>query len=132
MNSDEGDVKVVLGEFVEAFNDMERDRFLGYFTSDVSVFMAYTPVATRTSVAGAFRALFERARLLPGPPYLNISPDDLSIEANEGLAVATFHLRNLISRPTGEIGRRTAVLRKEHDAWKICHRHVSAQMESSS
>lgn len=130
MNSHNDDVRLALGQFVEAFNYLAWDRFVDCFTSDASVFMAYTPVATRTSVANAFRALFDRARMLPGPPYLNISADDLSIEANEGLAVATFHLRSLVGRPAGEIGRRTAVFRNEQGAWKICHLHVSAQMES--
>lgn len=126
-HSDE--VRQALAKFVEAFNNLDWDKFVDCFTSDATVFMAYTPVATRTSVAGAFLPLFERARTLPGPPYLNISPEDLSIEANAGLAVATFHLRGLLRRPAGEVGRRTAVYRNEQGVWRMCHLHVSSQME---
>ena len=132
MGAHTDEVKLALAEFVAAFNNLDWDGFVACFSSDATVFMAYTPVAMRTSVASAFLPLFERSRHLPGPPYLNISPEDLSIEASAGLAVATFHLRGLVGRPAGEVGRRTAVFRNEQGVWRMCHLHVSAQMESIS
>jgi hypothetical protein len=67
----------VLSKFVRAFNNLNWNEFIECFTNDATVFMAYPPVATRTSVVGAFLPLFERASALPGPPYLNIAPEDL-------------------------------------------------------
>lgn len=122
-------LKHALSEFVGAFNDLNWRKFVECFTEDATVFMAYTSVTTRTSVADAFLPLFERARMLPGPPYLNIAPEDLQVEVSREMAFATFHLRGLVGRPASEIGRRTAVFRYEHGDWKMCHLHVSSQSE---
>lgn len=128
--SDDG-VRKLLAEFVEAFNNLEWEKFVSCFTSDATVFMSYTTVATRTTVVDAFQSLFEKARSRPGPPYLNISPEDLRLEIVPGLALASFHLRGLAGRPPNEVGRRTAVLRNETGIWRICHLHVSTQAEAS-
>lgn len=54
------------------------------------------------------------------PPYFGIEPRDLDIRVSGDMALATFHLVR-----DGELGRRTFVLRREDDSWKILHMHAS-------
>ena len=54
------------------------------------------------------------------PPYFGIEPRDLDIRVSGDMALATFHLER-----DGELGRRTFVLRREDDSWKILHVHAS-------
>ena len=54
------------------------------------------------------------------PPYFGIEPRDLHIHASGDMALATFHLTQ-----DDELGRRTFVLRRENNSWKILHVHAS-------
>ena len=54
------------------------------------------------------------------PPYLSIDPQDLDVVVSGDMALATFHLITAT-----ELGRRTFVLRREDNAWKILHTHAS-------
>ncbi len=53
-------------------------------------------------------------------PYLDIQPKDLEIQVFGEAALVTFHLGGGDS-----IGRRTFVLARIDDAWKIVHLHAS-------
>jgi ketosteroid isomerase-like protein len=55
-----------------------------------------------------------------GPPYLDIRPRDLDIRLFGDAALATFHLGD-----DNSLGRRTFVLARYGDAWKIVHLHAS-------
>ncbi len=54
------------------------------------------------------------------PPYLSIEPMDLDVRVSGDMAVATFHLLT-----EGELGRRTFVMMRQGDDWKILHVHAS-------
>ena len=54
-----------------------------------------------------------------GPPYMTLEPADLMIQVFGDVAVVTFHLEG------ARLGRRTIVMAKQDDAWKIVHLHAS-------
>ena len=51
---------------------------------------------------------------------LTIEPEDLDILVSVDMALATFHIL-----ADGELGRRTFVMTREGDEWKILHVHAS-------
>lgn len=55
-----------------------------------------------------------------GPPYMTLDPKDLEVQMFSDTAVVTFHLED-----DRCLGRRTFVLAKEGDSWKIVHLHAS-------
>ncbi len=55
-----------------------------------------------------------------GPPYMTLDPKDLEVQMFSDAAVVTFHLENDRS-----LARRTFVLAKEGNSWKIVHLHAS-------
>jgi hypothetical protein len=56
----------------------------------------------------------------PGPPYQDLTPKDLMIQAGRDMAVCTFHLDY-----PHILCRRTVVLGLRSGAWKIIHIHAS-------
>jgi hypothetical protein len=55
-----------------------------------------------------------------GPPYRTLDPRDLLVQTDGKMALCTFHLE----APTG-FARRTIVLIRRGQAWKILHIHAS-------
>jgi len=69
----------------------------------------------------AMRALVERSlKTGSGPPYRTLDPKDLLVQTDGKMALCTFHLE----APTG-FARRTIVLIRRGQAWKILHIHAS-------
>jgi len=56
----------------------------------------------------------------PGPPYQDLTPKNLMIQAGQDMAVCTFHLDY-----PHILCRRTVVLALRGGAWKIIHIHAS-------
>jgi ketosteroid isomerase-like protein len=54
------------------------------------------------------------------PPYMILEPKDLEIQMFREVAIITFHLEN-----GNSLSRRTIVLAKEANLWKIAHIHAS-------
>jgi ketosteroid isomerase-like protein len=76
----------------------------------------------KTAVEASFRAVFEATRRqAAGPPYLHIVPRNLRLQLLSGAAVVTFEF----DRDGGSFGRRTLILRKDPDGWRIIHLHAS-------
>ena len=111
--------------FVDAFNDLDWDRFAEAWAEDATVFMPMpefparlegrdTIVSTFQSVFGDFPSRFE------GPPYLAIEPVDLRIDVMGTTAIVTFHLGDEAPR-----NRRTLIFVMEGGAWRIAHLHAS-------
>lgn len=115
-----------LAGFIDAFNDLRTEEFLGYFSSDATFFQplpAFPRRLTGTDARASWRAIqdgFRSSR--SGPPYLSITPLDLNIQRYGEVAIATFHLVGL-SGPI--LNRRTIVLKQEGADWKIVHLHAS-------
>ncbi len=59
------------------------------------------------------------------PPFMKLEPKDLKITMLKEAAIATFHLENGKS-----LSRRTIVLGKNNDTWKIVHIHPSNVVSS--
>jgi len=117
--------EVTAAEFVSAFNALDRARFDPLFADDVTVFFPSAPfdirrIEGRTAVLDWFGKFFDAMRERTGK--LNIQPADLQVQAYGAMAVITFHLKG-----GDNLGRRTLVLRRDENVWKIVHLHASAE-----
>jgi hypothetical protein len=123
---DTTEVLAAARSFLTAFNRLDWEPFHGSFHPSATVFQPFgEPFRNdgREEVATFFRSFFERVRAArEGPPYLDIQPEDLRIDALGEAAVVTFHLPG-----EEEVGRRTLVFgRHAPDApWRIAHLHAS-------
>jgi len=118
-------VKAALTSFIEAFDNLDWDKFRCSFEDDATVFYprAFPHRASgREEFEKTFRTVFEQIRgSQTHPPYMHINPIDLQIQLLGDIAIATFHLDD---RP-GMLNRRTLVLHKTESGWKIVHLHAS-------
>jgi len=110
--------ELALSTFLDAFGDLDRARMDACFTDDATVFPRFGGPRHR----GFWIAEFDTWRATrPGPPYHHVEPKDLHIQPLGEVAVATFHLDNV----PAVLGRRTLVLVRTPDGWKIAHLHAS-------
>jgi ketosteroid isomerase-like protein len=115
---DRSTIERALATFVDAFGSLDRARMEASFTDDATVF--HPMKGPRQP--GFWTDEFDTWRAIrPGPPYVSIDPKDLQIQTLDDVAIVTFHLD---TRP-GELWRRTLVLAKTTDGWKIAHLHAS-------
>lgn len=111
--------------FLAAFNALDRARFDPLFADDVTLFFPSAPFEVRrvegkAAVLGWFGKFFDIARERSGK--LNIKPADLKVQDYGAVAVVTFHING-----GQNVGRRTLILRKNKNDWKIVHLHASSQ-----
>lgn len=123
--SNPSSAQAAAGEFIAAFNALDRVRFDPLFADDATLFFPSAPFEVRRvegkeTVLKWFGKFFDAMRARSGK--LNIQPADLHVQDYGAVAVVTFHLNG-----GDDVGRRTLVLRKEGQAWKIVHLHASAQ-----
>ena len=115
---DRSTVERALTTFLDAFGNLDRARMDACFTDDATVF----PRDGGPRHVGFWSELFDSWRATrPGPPYHRVEPKDLHIQRLGEVAVATFHLDNVFD----VLGRRTLVLTRTPDGWKIAHLHAS-------
>ncbi|MXO86512.1 DUF4440 domain-containing protein [Altererythrobacter aurantiacus] len=117
-------------EFVSAFNALDRTRFDPLFADDVTVFFPSAPfdiqrVEGKPAVLAWFGKFFDAMRERTG--NLNIEPADLKVHDYDTIAVVTFHLK-----AGDNLGRRTLILHREGNGWKIVHLHASAEPPKKS
>jgi ketosteroid isomerase-like protein len=110
--------------FVDAFRAMDQARFDDFFASDVTMFFpdGAFPVGRvegREAVLSAFHSFFARVKER-GRTTLNITPLDQRVDQYGDVAVVTFWLDS-----GGAVGRRSVILRKIQDDWRIAHFHAS-------
>lgn len=110
--------------FVAAFNALDPVAFDRHFAVDVTMFFPDGPfpierIEGKPAVTAAFHRFFDAAKAA-GRSNLSITPSDLTVQMAGDAAVVSFEL-------TGQdaIGRRSLVLRREADGWKIAHFHAS-------
>jgi ketosteroid isomerase-like protein len=111
--------------FVDAFNDLDWERFEEAWAEDATAFMPLPEFPARLSgrdtIVAAFRSVFgDFPDRFEGPPYLTIDPVDLRIDVAGTTAIVTFHLGDEAPR-----SRRTLVFVREGGAWRIAHLHAS-------
>ena len=121
------EIAAFLSRFIRAFEDLDMPAFIECFSDDATVF--YPPPEPRNRYDGRdaverhFQQVFAaiRQEASSGPPYHRIQPEGSSVQLlGPDAAVVTFHLRL-----SGDLARRTLVLRKERNTWFIAHLHAS-------
>jgi ketosteroid isomerase-like protein len=119
------DLQQALTTFIQAFDNLDWERFRSAFDDDATVFFprGFSARATgRAEFEKNFKVVFEQIRDgKTAPPFMDIQPEDMEIQRLGDVAVVTFHLDD---RP-GMLNRRTLVLRKNANGWKIVHLHAS-------
>lgn len=126
----EAEVRKTLADFIQAFDNLDWDRFRASFADDATVFYPREfphRADGRQEFEQTFQKVFERIRAgRTQGPYMNIQPKDLKLQIAGNIAIATFHLDD---RP-GFLNRRTLVLQKQSSGWKIIHLHASEVVSS--
>jgi ketosteroid isomerase-like protein len=114
-----------LNAFLQAFNNLDWERFRSAFDDNATVFFPreFPGRATgRAEFEKNFKVVFEQIRAgKTAPPFQNIQPRDIDIQMLGDVAIVTFQLDD---RP-GTMGRRTIVMQKGVKRWKIVHLHAS-------
>jgi len=123
--ADTSSVRAALEEFLTAFDSLDWERFRRCFASDATVFFPWDlhphRVDGKMEVEAEFKNFFDEAcTRAKGPPYLNLIPRDVTIQIWQDVALVTFHL----DRPS-TIGRRTIVLQRQAQQWRVLHLHAS-------
>lgn len=121
------DVERVIAAFLIPFSSGKVAEFIDYFAADATLFMPPTApgaskgrVQGKAAIAREFEALFGPIPASPEAQRPTIQPQDLTVQRFSDFAVVTFHLGTDASR-----GRRTFVLRRTEQGWKIVHLHAS-------
>jgi len=124
-DSAEAEVRKTLSDFIQAFDNLEWDRFCAAFSDDATVFYPRefpSRANGRQEYEKTFQKVFDRIRAgRTQGPYMDIQPRDLRLQLAGDTAIVTFHLDD---RP-GFLNRRTIVLQKQPSGWKIIHLHAS-------
>jgi ketosteroid isomerase-like protein len=119
------DLQAALTRFIQSFDNLDWEGFRAAFDDDATVFFprGFSTRATgRVEFEKNFKVVFEQIRDgKTAPPFMDIQPEDMEIQRLGDVAVVTFHLDD---RP-GMLNRRTLVLRKNTNGWKIVHLHAS-------
>jgi ketosteroid isomerase-like protein len=122
----EPEVRQTLLEFVQAFDNLDWDRFTAFFSPDATLFQPRRfsrRTENKSEIESQFRQVFENIRGdQTKPPYMNLQPRDLRIQMlGKHVALVTFHLDD---RPA-TLNRRTIVWQHFKTGWKIVHIHAS-------
>jgi ketosteroid isomerase-like protein len=117
--------EATLHAFVQAFDNLDWERFRSFFAEDATVFYPRgiaRRAQGRVEIEANFQKVFKEIRGdRTQPPYMDLQPRDLHIQRFGDIAMATFHLDD---RP-GMVNRRTIVLHRLGNDWKIVHLHAS-------
>ena len=111
--------------FVDAFNDLDWDRFEAAWAEDATAFMPMPDFPARLdgrdTIVSTFQYVFaDFPDRFEGPPYLTIDPVDLRIDVVGTAAIVTFHLGDEAPR-----SRRTLIFVRQGEVWRIAHLHAS-------
>lgn len=123
----EADAQVheALSKFIRAFDDLDWENFRLAFDDNATVFYPRAMprrASGRAEFEKAFKSVFEQIRGgKTAAPYMDIQPKELRIQSFGDVAIATFHLDDR----AGFLNRRTIVLNKTKNGWKIVHLHAS-------
>ena len=121
------DVERVIRDFLVAFSNRDFAAFVPYFSEDATVFFPPSTAAPlgrvqgRSEIERTFKTIFDAYPPRSTRPPTPIAPQDLLIQDLDGHVVVTFQLGSDTARQ-----RRTFVLRRVGEEWKIVHLHGSA------
>jgi ketosteroid isomerase-like protein len=123
----EAEVRQFVASFLRAFDDLDWPTFRSCFDDDASVFYPeFFPrrVQGQKQLDASWRTVFENVRTQSGrssSPYMDLKPVDTQIRIRDKMAIVTFHLEHGGSA----VGRRTLILSKGANGWRIVHLHAS-------
>ena len=113
-------------DFVTAFNNFDWTTFRASFTDDATIFYPFWNQASRiegrSEMDTVWLQIFPEFVDTKNTRKLQISPNDIKIQLYGQTAIVTFHLGDGINR----LSRRTIVMIKEEENWKIAHLHASS------
>jgi len=114
-------------ECLRAFERLDLDAFIEGFAQDATAFFPEPEPPARVEGREAIRARFDqvfagvRSRAASGPPWHRLDAEDLQLQwLGPDIAVATFHMADAV-----RLARRTFVLARAGDRWRIVHLHAS-------
>jgi ketosteroid isomerase-like protein len=123
--SEELAIQQALASFIHAFDNLDWENFRLAFDDNATVFYprAFPERATgRAAFEKTFRVVFQQIREgKTQAPFMDIQPKDPQIQQFGDVAIVTFHLDDR----AGFLNRRTIVLHKTTNQWKIVHLHAS-------
>jgi ketosteroid isomerase-like protein len=122
----EQEVRDAAASFVDAFNDLDWERFSASWAEDATAFfppgIEANRVEGKAAIVAQFQAAFEDFPTeASDPPYLSIEPQALGVTMLNGTAVVTFHLGDSLTP-----SRRTLVFVTRDGGWLIAHLHASS------
>ena len=121
----ESEVRETLTNFIQAFDNLDWEKFRSFFADDATVFYPREfprRAGGRKEFEEHFQKVFDRIRgSRTQGPYMDIQPKDLALQIAGDVCIVTFHLDD---RP-GFLNRRTVVLARKKSGWKIIHLHAS-------
>jgi uncharacterized protein (TIGR02246 family) len=117
-----GDIKGALDGFLRAFADLDLDGMMDHYAEDATTFLPighHSPrLEGREAIREAFARVISKIRA-SGATRIQLDAEDVHIQELDGVAVATFHVRDT------ELCRRSLVLRSTGGRWLIEHFHAS-------
>ncbi|PKG42767.1 hypothetical protein CXF67_08545 [Psychroflexus sp. MES1-P1E] len=117
-------------DFVTAFNNFDWTTFRASFTDDATIFYPFWNQAGRmqgkSELKTIWLTIFPEFVDTKNTRKLKINPKDINIQLYPQTAIVTFHLGNGVER----LSRRTLVMVKENENWKIAHLHASSVSEN--
>jgi uncharacterized protein (TIGR02246 family) len=126
------DALTAVQAFVTAMENADADAIAETFALDATLFMPFAEVPSRYEGREAIRTVFEGffadVRRSGSPPYMKLQPVDLKVSDLGDVAVITFHLGRRPdpgSTSASTLSRRTFVVRRTVDGWRIQHLHAS-------
>lgn len=118
--------------FVTAFNNFDWPTFRASFTDDATMFHPTWSQARRlegrTEIEDTWLVIFPEFKDPNNKEKLQIDPKEVRIQIYENTAIITFHLGDGVS----SLSRRTLVMVKKENSWKIVHLHASRVNEDKS
>lgn len=119
-------VMKAVDKFVTAFNNFDWTTFKGSFTDDASIFYPFWNQARRIQgrrdIETAWMTIFPEFGAPNNTRKLQISPKDVNLQIYGKTALVTFHLGDGAT----SLSRRTLVMVKKKQIWKIAHLHASS------
>ena len=135
---EEKEVMAALNKFLRAFENGDFETMEASMTDDAYIFPR--AIMSNDSLGPIDNANYRRIngldpqmkQVINGllesgkqPPYMKLEPKDLKITMLKDAAIVTFHLENGKS-----LSRRSLVLSKYYNVWKIIHLHPSNVVSS--
>ena len=111
-----------LSGFLRAFSELKLDEMMAYYADDATTFLPHRHHSPRLdgkeAIKEAFARVLSRIRA-SGATRIQLDAEDVHIQELEGVAVATFHVRD------ADLCRRSLILRSSQGRWLIEHFHAS-------